>query len=121
VAHRAARLAEVIKEELADILKNELKDPRLGFCTVTRVEVSADLRHAKVFLSVYDPPAQSDTTLRVLERAQGFIRSQLGRRIRLRHVPELTFRFDPSIDYGVKIARLIEELKRDGRSGDQLK
>ncbi|WP_334110490.1 30S ribosome-binding factor RbfA [Thermodesulfitimonas autotrophica] len=116
MAHRAARLAEAIKEELADIFQNELKDPRLGFLTITRVEVSSDLRYAKVFLSVYGSPAECESTLGVLERAQGFIRSQLGRRIRLRHVPEISFRFDPSIDYGVKIARLIDELKKDGAS-----
>jgi len=117
-SHRTARLAAAIKEEMADILQNELKDPRLGFITVTRVEVSADIRHAKVYCSVFGPPEEGDATLALLKRAQGFIRSVLGRRIRLRHVPEIDFRVDPSIDYGIRVTRILDELKREG-AGDE--
>ncbi|MEW6574313.1 MAG: 30S ribosome-binding factor RbfA [Bacillota bacterium] len=114
MSHRAARLAAAIKEEMADILQNELKDPRLGFVTVTRVEVSADMRYAKVYYSVFGSPEELDATLTVLQRAQGFIRSVLGQRIRLRYVPEITFKIDPSIDYGVRVTRILDELKREG-------
>lgn len=119
MSHRAARLAEAIKEEVADIIRNELKDPRVGFATITRVEVSSDLRHAKVFLSVYGSADETKVTLEVLEKAQGFIRGLLGRRLRLRHVPEITFKFDPSIDYAVRVACLLEELKKEERTGEQ--
>lgn len=116
--HRSARLAAAIKEEMADILQNELKDPRLGFVTITRVEVSADTRYAKIYYSVFGSPEERDATLAVLQRAHGFIRSTLGRRIRLRHVPEITFKVDPSIDYGAKVTRILDELKREG-AGDE--
>uniref|UniRef100_A0A7C2J0X9 Ribosome-binding factor A n=1 Tax=Ammonifex degensii TaxID=42838 RepID=A0A7C2J0X9_9THEO len=114
MAHRAARLAEAVKETVAEILQNELKDPRLGFATITRVEVSSDLRYAKIFVSVYGSPEDQAATLAVLERAQGFIRSALGRRLRLRYAPEISFKTDPSIGYGVKVTQLLEELKKEG-------
>lgn len=113
MTYRAARLAETIKEVVADILQNELKDPRLGFATVTRVEVSPDLRYAKIFVSVYGSSEDEAVTLTVLERAQGFIRSTLGRRLRLRYVPEISFKSDLSIGYGVKVAEILKELKKE--------
>lgn len=118
MAHRTARLAETIKEEMADIIQHELKDPRLGFATVTKVEVSSDLRYAKIFFSVYGSPEDSEATLAVLERAQGYIRNILGRRLRLRYVPEISFKLDPSIGHGIQITRLLEELKKEGAPND---
>lgn len=107
---RVGRVSEQIKKELSLILQSEIKDPRIGFITVTGVEATNDLSQAKVYLSVLGNDEQKEDTLSALEKAQGFIRSELGRRIRLRHVPELLFRFDTSIDYGSRIETLLKEL-----------
>lgn len=119
MTHRAARLAETLKEEMAEIIQSELKDPRLGFATVTRVEVSNDLRYAKVLVSVYGSSEDGEATLSVLERAMGFIRSLLGRRLRLRYVPEISFKLDPSIGYGARVTHLLDELKKEGAAQDE--
>jgi ribosome-binding factor A len=113
VSYRPERLGEAIKEEVSDILRNELKDPRIGFATVTAVEVSGDLRHAKIFVSVLGSPEEQKATFEALRRAQGFVRSELGRRIRLRHTPEIVFRRDDSIKHGARVLELLEEVKHD--------
>lgn len=110
VKTRAQRLAEAIREEVSDILKNEIKDPRVGFVSITRVDVSTDLRHARVYVSVYGEVDKADESLRGLESARGFIRSELGRRIRLRHTPEIVFSLDHSIKHGARITQLLNEL-----------
>jgi ribosome-binding factor A len=106
---RVQRVAERIKEELADILRL-VKDPRVGFASIVRVEPSSNLRYAKVFVSVYGPEADQQATMRGLENAKGFIRTELGRRVRLFHTPELHFAHDTSIAHGDRIARLLAEL-----------
>ncbi|HBR34514.1 MAG TPA: 30S ribosome-binding factor RbfA, partial [Firmicutes bacterium] len=78
-----------MKEELGQILQKELKDPRIGFASITNVRVSRDLSHARVFVSVFGEKSQQETTMEGLERAKGFIRTELGKRIRLRHTPEI--------------------------------
>jgi len=105
---REGRLAEAIKEEVSDILRNDLKDPRIGFASITAVEVSGDLRHAKIFVSVLGDQQQKADTMKGLESASGYIRSELGRRIRLRFTPEIVFRLDESIERGVRIAQLLK-------------
>lgn len=111
---RPERVGEAIKEEISDILRNEIKDPRIGFVSVVEVEVSPDLRHAKVYVSVLGDEEARVQSLKGLESATGFIRSEIGRRIRLRHTPEILFRLDKSIEHGVKIARLLNEIRPDG-------
>lgn len=111
---RPERVGEAIKEEISDILRNEIKDPRIGFVSVVEVEVSPDLRHAKVYVSVLGDDEARVQSLKGLESATGFIRSEIGRRIRLRHTPEILFRLDKSIEHGVKIARLLNEIRPDG-------
>jgi ribosome-binding factor A len=110
---RVGRVGEQIKKELSQIIQSELKDPRIGFITVTGVEVTNDLSQAKVFLSVLGTDEQKEETLKALGRGSGFIRSELGKRIRLRKIPELLFRFDASIDYGTKIERLLDQVNRE--------
>lgn len=105
---RSERVGDLMREEIADILMHQAKDPRLGFITVTGVELSDDLRHAKVFVSIYKEE-ERERTLRALERARGFIRSELGKRMRLRFIPEITFRLDRSVEYGAMIDRLLKE------------
>jgi len=107
---RTGRVAEEIKKELSQILQLEFKDPRIGFLTITGVEVTNDLTQAKVYLSVLGSEEQREATLKALARGKGFLRSELGKKIRLRVVPELIFKFDNSIDYGSKIEALLAEL-----------
>ena len=107
---RVGRVSEQIKKELSQILQTELKDPRIGFITVTGVEVTNDLSQAKVFLSVLGTDQQKEETLKALAKGQGFIRSELGRRVRLRHTPELVFKFDTSIEYGSRIDQLLHKI-----------
>ncbi|MGB9886351.1 MAG: 30S ribosome-binding factor RbfA [Moorellales bacterium] len=110
---RVQRVAEQIKKEIAAILKYEMKDPRLGFVSVTEVELSPDLRYAKVYVSVLGGEEARKESLEVLARATGFIRREIGERLSLRFVPEITFRFDPSIQRGVRIAEIINQLHRE--------
>jgi ribosome-binding factor A len=110
---RVSRVAERIKQEMSQILQQELKDPRIGFVTVTGVEVTNDLSQATVYLSVLGGDEQKEATLAALGKGRGFIRTELGRRIQLRHVPELAFKFDSSIEYGSRIERLLDELNRE--------
>lgn len=108
---RTGRVGEQIKKELNHILQTEFKDPRVGFLTITGVDVTNDLSLAKVFLSVLGNDNEKRETLKALERGKGFIRSELGKRIRLRVVPEICFAIDSSIEYGARIDRLIHEIK----------
>lgn len=112
---RVGRVGEQIKKELSQILQTELKDPRIGFITVTGVDVTNDLSQARVYLSVLGSDEQKEETLKALAKGQGFIRSELGRRIRLRHTPELIFKFDTSIEYGSHIEKLLQQINQEER------
>lgn len=103
---RSDRVAEQIQRELADLLQFEVKDPRIGMVTLTEVEVSGDMAHAKIYYS-----AKSDTPelQKGLEKSAGFLRTQLGKRMLLRTVPQLHFIYDASIDRGMRLSRLIDE------------
>lgn len=89
---RATRVGEQMKKELSDIIGRKLKDPRIGFVTVTDVRVTGDLQQAKVYISVLGDDEQRENTLKALEKAKGFIRSEIGQRIRLRKTPEICLR-----------------------------
>ncbi|RIX51783.1 30S ribosome-binding factor RbfA [Paenibacillus nanensis] len=107
---RVGRVSEQIKKELSQIIQMELKDPRIGFITVTGVETTSDLSQARIYLSVLGSDEQKEETLKALGRATGFLRSELGKRMKLRHTPELLFKFDSSIEYGSRIESLLTEL-----------
>lgn len=109
---RATRVGEQMKKELGDIIGRKLKDPRVGFVTVTDVEVTGDLQQAKVYITVLGDDEQKQNTLKGLAKAKGFIRSEIGKRIRLRKTPEILFEFDESIDYGNRIESLLKEINR---------
>jgi len=111
---RASRVGEQVKKELSHVLQHEMKDPRIGFVTVTAVEMSGDLQQAKVFISVLGNEEQKDQTLLGLEKAKGFLRTEIRRRVQLRHTPELIFKFDESIEHGQYLSKLLEEVNRDG-------
>ena len=106
---RADRVGDLIQREISDILRRQIKDPRIGFCTIMRVNVSDDLRHAKVYASIMGTESQQKSTLAGLKSATGFIRREVGRRIVLRHTPEIVFVLDRSVDHSIRIAQLIEE------------
>jgi len=110
---RATRGGEQMKKEMGEILNRKIKDPRIGFVTVTDVQVSGDLQQAKVYISVLGDAEQRENTLKGLAKAKGFIRSEIGQRIRLRKTPEITFEFDESIDYGNRIESLLHEIKKE--------
>ncbi|WP_371068392.1 30S ribosome-binding factor RbfA [Sediminibacillus sp. JSM 1682029] len=107
---RANRVGEQMKKELGDIIGRKIKDPRVGFVTVTDVEVSGDLQQAKVFISVLGDEKQRHDTLVGLAKAKGFIRSEIGKRIRLRKTPELYFEFDDAIEKGNRIEHILRRL-----------
>ena len=108
---RSNRVAEQMKKELTEILSRRVQDPRIGFLTVTDVEVTGDLQQATVYITVLGGEEEREGTLKALAKAKGFIRSELGTRIRLRKTPELIFEFDESVAYGNKIDTLLRELK----------
>lgn len=114
MSFRPERLAEAIKKEVSELLREELKDPRIGFVSITSVEVSKDLRYANIYASVFGEPDQQKVSIEALQKAQGFIRGELGRRIRLRYTPEITFKLDQSISHGSRIIALMEGVKEKG-------
>ncbi|MFD1177237.1 30S ribosome-binding factor RbfA [Paenibacillus puldeungensis] len=111
--NRTGRVSEQIKKELSVLIQSELKDPRIGFVTVTGVEVTPDLSQAKVYLSVFGDDEKKNESLKGLEKANGFLRTELGKRIRLRHTPELIFKIDESIAYGSRIEKLLGEISHE--------
>ena len=113
MSHRANRVGEQMKKELGDIIGRKIKDPRIGFVTVTDVEVTGDLQQAKVYISVLGDEEQRENTLKGLAKAKGFIRTEIGHRIRLRKTPEIIFEWDESIDYGNRIDTLLHQLHKD--------
>jgi ribosome-binding factor A len=113
--HRSQRLAEELKNEISAIIAQEIKDPRVGFATVTEVKLSPDLRHARVAVSVLGTPQERQETFEALVHATGYIRRLLGARVRLRHTPELSFAYDDSIERGERIMRLFEEIEVEDR------
>ena len=115
---RSERLGEEIREAVARIIADGLNDPRIGFVTVTRVDLTADLRHARIFVGVLGDAAQRDKTLAGLKQAAGFVRRELGRRIRVRHTPELVFQYDSGLDATDRVAQIIEETRASAPAND---
>jgi ribosome-binding factor A len=110
---RTERVASLIKEEIGAILIREYGDPSYGFTTVTEVKVTADLRIAKVYFSVFGPPEVQERTLAMLEHERSHIRGVVGSHMRLRFIPELQFFLDPTLDRVDRINRLINQIHRD--------
>jgi len=112
MTERMRRVNEAIRETLAEAV-GELKDPRIGFVTVTGVETSPDLRHAKVFVSVLGNERRRQETLEGLESAHGVLQSHLATELRMKRTPQLTFEYDPTVAEGVRMSQLIDELAPD--------
>ncbi len=115
MSQRAERVAEFIKQEISVLLQRGLKDPRVGFVTVTDVEVTRDLRNAKVYISVFGSDEKRQESMDGLKAATGFIRREIGKHLRLRYIPEITFRFDDSVQYGAHINELLQDIKKTER------
>ena len=110
---RANRVAEQMKKELGEIIGQKLKDPRIGFVTVTDVEVAGDLQHATIYISVLGHEKEKEDTLKGLNQAKGFIRTEISQRIKLRITPEIKFEFDSSVAYGTRIESLLKQVKNE--------
>jgi ribosome-binding factor A len=110
MSQRTDRLDSQIRQELMELLQREMKDPRLGFATITRVETARDLGHARVWVSVLGNEVDRERTMRALQVATPWLRRKLGERLSLRHVPELTVREDDSIASGDRVLQIIQEL-----------
>jgi ribosome-binding factor A len=108
-AARQARIADQIQRELAGIIRLEVRDPRVGLVTLTGVELSRDGSHAKVFFTSLGAASDAETAREGLQRASGFLRSELAHRLTTRGVPELHFHYDDSVERGVRLSRLIDE------------
>ena len=115
---RQQRVGDLLREEISEIVRMKMRDPRLGFLTVTDVEVSRDLRHASVFVSVLGAEKEGTTALGILNKASGFVRSELGHRVELRYTPELRFIIDKSAERGARISavlkKILDEPRREG-------
>jgi ribosome-binding factor A len=109
---RMRRVNEAVREVLAEAV-GELKDPRIGFVTITGVQTSTDLRHATVFVSVLGSPRKREASLAGLEAAHGVLQGRIAGELRLKRTPQLTFQYDPSVEHGVRMSKLIDELVTD--------
>ncbi len=104
------RVDEAMREVLSDAIAKELKDPRIGFVTVTGVKTSPDLRHARVYVSVLGDEPERAATIEGLRSAHGFLQRRLSTQLTLKHTPSLTFEYDESVDRGMRISRLLDEI-----------
>jgi ribosome-binding factor A len=111
--HRQEKLGELIAVELSDLLRTRVKDPRVGFASITHVEVSGDYRHAKIYISVMGSDEEQASTMKALKHATGFLRHELASRLTLRYMPEIVFKLDSSIEQGARILELIREVQRE--------
>jgi ribosome-binding factor A len=112
MSDRMRRVNESLRQLLSEAVP-ELKDPRIGFVTVTGVETSRDLRHAKVFVSVLGDERARERTLEGLEAARGVLQARIAHELTIRWTPQLAFEYDPSVERGVRMSRLIDELVDD--------
>ena len=119
-SRRQIQVADEIREIFAVLLQRELKDPRIGFVTVTGAEVSSDLKYAKIHVSVLGSPEEKRDTMAALTSSRGFVRREIASRMSIRFTPEITFKLDQSLEYSDNINRLLNELKQadEERAGE---
>ena len=114
MAHRIPRINQLLRQEISELLRRQVKDPRLGtFITITEVDTSPDLRYARIFVTCIGGEEQKDEILAGLAAASGFFRSELAKRLELRRMPELSFQWDESIERGGRLLDLIDEISSD--------
>ena len=117
-SQRAQRVGEQIQRELAELLRDDVKDPRVGRVTITAVEVSGDLSHAKIFVTHLAGREHADDAVRALQHTAGFLRTELSHRMQLYSVPQLHFAYDDSIESGMRLSQLIDEAVAADRKPD---
>lgn len=110
---RVRKMQEFIKQEVSSMLLREVKDPRLGFVTVTGVHLTGDLREATVYVSLFGSEKEKKASMTALEMATGFIRRELGKRLKIYYTPQISFEQDTSLDYGMHIEGLIKQIHKD--------
>jgi len=115
---RSEKVADLIQKEISQMLVKSIKDPRIGFVTITRVSVSEDCRFAKIYFSVAGTLEERERSIKGLESAKGYVRKELGRRIRLRYTPDIVFQFDPSIEYAIHMEELIQSIHSKGEANE---
>jgi len=113
---RSEKVADIIQREVSEMLVRTVKDPRIGFVTITKVSVSDDCRMAKIYFSVTGNLEERERSKKGLESAKGYIRKELGRRISLRYTPEIMFLFDPSIEYAIHIEEILRNIRSEGEN-----
>ncbi|HEX2844134.1 MAG TPA: 30S ribosome-binding factor RbfA [Candidatus Limnocylindria bacterium] len=113
MSQRTDRLDSQIRQELMELLQREMKDPRVGFATITRVETARDLGSARVWVSVLGTPEEQQTAMKALTDAAPWLRRQLGERLTVRHIPQLMIKHDDSIEAGDRVLRLLRELEQE--------
>jgi ribosome-binding factor A len=118
MTRRTDRLGEQFRQEIGRMLQLEVKDPRIGFATISRVDVTPDLDLARVMVSVMGSDKEKRDSLIGLKQSSGFIRKALGRKFHLRKIPRLDFRLDENLDHGLRIAGILDELRSTGGLGD---
>jgi ribosome-binding factor A len=110
---RQRRVQELLVQEVSEIIRREVKDPRVGFVTITDAEVTPDLRQARVFFTVLGDASGREETGKALNRAAGFVRSEFARRAQMRYVPEIRFEYDQGVERGLRISQLLEQIRKD--------
>lgn len=116
---RVRKVQEYIKQEIGQMLMRGLKDPRIGFVTVTEVEVTGDLREATVYCSFFGSEKEKEDSLKALEHAAGYIRSEIAKNLQLRYVPEISFAKDTSLDYSMRIETVLQQIKQEESSREK--
>jgi ribosome-binding factor A len=106
---RAARIADQMQRDLSDLIRKELKDPRVGLVTITAVEVTRDLSHAKVYITSLSGAESTDRSIQALQHAAGFLRTQLSHTLKVRSIPQLHFVYDASVERGARLSQLIDQ------------
>ncbi len=118
IPERVKRVSESLKEVLSEIIQYELKDPRIGFVTVTHVEMSADLRFARVWVSVLGSEEENHDLLKALDKAKGFIKGEISKRLRLRYMPELSFLIDSNVEAYMRIDEILQRLREEEKGNE---
>ncbi|MDI7258672.1 MAG: 30S ribosome-binding factor RbfA [Thermodesulfobacteriota bacterium] len=110
---RSEKVADLIRKEVSEMLVKRIKDPRIGFVTITKVMVTEDCRLARIYYSVSGSIEERGRSMQGLDSAKGYIRRELARRVNLRYAPEIIFQFDPSIEYAIHIGEILQSLQKE--------
>jgi len=110
---RAQKVAQLFKKEISQIIHEELRDPRIGFITITHVEITDDLRFAKIFYSILGTEKEKEETAKALKSGEGFIRKLIGQRVRLKFIPEIRFVFDSSAEQSINIQKILDKIAEE--------